>query len=615
MINKSDEAKFLRLVQYIDGQEHLNFLMDRDKAIVGSGAGCDFIIEDNFTSHYHALFQVEEDGLSVQDLGSKNGLYVNGERLTQGFVLPGDVLEIADKKFLLEEVFMEKMPFTVLDDKISKFVKDSLKDLPPIPPKEGLEVIDGEYCDIVFDQEDYTPSNIHTLSDFQYEKEYIDYDESNHDKSHDILIGKSGESLEVTITSMGVVLAMDYVSIKNKEIFLTGKISSGNRVNCPLLSHDESVKLASINGKNLHFNELEGFQSARLNEFQIFTKGTVQIFARVSNHPPTLKMGPLFETDKNFYKQSGSVFGAMLSIMLILLFVKLPEPPKPEEKRVVIFKQAVLKGPEVTDKTSEEVSKVDQDQGVQKQDISEKQPKMAQAKAQVQKQEKKQNKPTPQKVAESKPAAKAEAKPVEKKFEFKVTKGLTKFLNKKVDIKFDSSSESSDSPSRSVAATMPSQASASSANNFKTNLSNGNANLGSNSVGSDSASEGLKGMASKKGINTAYQAPKTIVLGSIDPELLRKILREYLPQFHYCYQNELDKKQDLIKGIVDLKFRINGNGKVSNIDIISKGAKFSNKGVDCMAQVLHMIDFPMPKGGGIVDVKQPLNFQSERSRI
>lgn len=613
MMNKSEEKKFLRLVQYIDGSEHLNFLMDRDKAIVGSGHGCDFIIEDTFTSHYHALFHVEEDGLNVQDLGSKNGLYLNGERVTQGFVLPGDVLEIADKKFLLEEVYLEQTPFVVLDDKITKFIKDSMTDLPPVPPKEGLEVIDGEYCDIVFDQDHFTPSNVHTLSEYQYEKEFIDYDESNHKNSHDIVIGKSGESLEVTITSMGVVLAMDYVSIKNKEIYLSGKESSGNSVNCPLFSHDEKVQLATINGKNLHFSDLAGFHSTRLDEFQIYTKGTVQIFTRISSHPPTLKMGPLFDADKNFYKQSGTVFGAMLSVMLLLLFVRLPEPPKPEEKRIVIFKQTVLKGPEVTDKASQEVSKVDQDQGVQKQDISEKQPKMAAAKQQVQKQETKKAKSEPQKVAQAAP--KAQAKPVEKKFEFKVTKGLTKFLNKKVDMKFNESQESSDSSARSLAATLPSSASANSNNNFKTNLSNGTASLGSNSVGSDSSSEGLRGMASKKGINTAYQAPKTIVLGSIDPELLRKILREYLPQFHYCYQNELDAKQDLIKGVVDLKFRINGNGKVSNIDIISKGAKFSNKGVNCMAQVLNMIDFPVPKGGGIVDVKQPLNFQSERSRI
>jgi hypothetical protein len=100
----------------------------------------------------------------------------------------------------------------------------------------------------------------------------------------------------------------------------------------------------------------------------------------------------------------------------------------------------------------------------------------------------------------------------------------------------------------------------------------------------------------------------------MDPELLRKILREYLPQFRHCYQQELERSEEA-KGVVDLNFRIGKAGRVTTVNIKSKKAKFSNSGTNCMAGVLKLIDFPKPKGGGMVDVKQPLNFFAERNKI
>ena len=100
----------------------------------------------------------------------------------------------------------------------------------------------------------------------------------------------------------------------------------------------------------------------------------------------------------------------------------------------------------------------------------------------------------------------------------------------------------------------------------------------------------------------------------MDPELLRKILREYLPQFRHCYQKELERNGNT-EGVVEMNFRIMSDGAVSKIKIGSKGAKFSKVGSGCMAGVLKLIDFPKPKGGGVVDVRQPLNFFSEQEKV
>jgi len=170
--------------------------------------------------------------------------------------------------------------------------------------------------------------------------------------------------------------------------------------------------------------------------------------------------------------------------------------------------------------------------------------------------------------------------------------------------------------SKSVASSSNSFSSTSTSSNRALNSEKAASNqtMGSDASGNFDSSSGTKGLASKQGIDTTYTDPKTVVLGSMDPELLRKILREYLPQFRHCYQQELDKNEEL-KGILDLNFRIEANGKVSKINIKSKDAMFSSAGVNCMGKVLQLIDFPKPKGGGVVDVRQPLNFFSEKNKL
>jgi hypothetical protein len=139
--------------------------------------------------------------------------------------------------------------------------------------------------------------------------------------------------------------------------------------------------------------------------------------------------------------------------------------------------------------------------------------------------------------------------------------------------------------------------------------------LGKDAVGNYDRSTTTRGLANKKGIDTAFVQADTVVMGSIEPEVLRKILQEYLPQFKFCYQQELQEHSEKIKGIVDLNFRIEGDGKVSVVNIKSASAQFSAKGVSCMSNILKIIDFPKPKGGGLVDVRQPLNFYSESTKI
>ena len=51
--------------------------------IIGSGADCDIVVAQPRVSGRHCRFTELADGHLVEDLGSSNGTYVNGERIAE----------------------------------------------------------------------------------------------------------------------------------------------------------------------------------------------------------------------------------------------------------------------------------------------------------------------------------------------------------------------------------------------------------------------------------------------------------------------------------------------------------------------------------------------------
>jgi predicted component of type VI protein secretion system len=63
--------------------------------VIGRANGCDIHLDDPFVSRRHARVITSEIGTAIQDLGSSNGIFVNG-RLSPGItpLHPGDVVQL-----------------------------------------------------------------------------------------------------------------------------------------------------------------------------------------------------------------------------------------------------------------------------------------------------------------------------------------------------------------------------------------------------------------------------------------------------------------------------------------------------------------------------------------
>ncbi|WP_159744347.1 FHA domain-containing protein [Luteimonas cellulosilyticus] len=69
--------------------------------VIGRAPECDITVPADEISRRHAVVKPVGDGLSVDDLDSSNGTYINGKRVQQGFLSPGDELRVDAAGFLL----------------------------------------------------------------------------------------------------------------------------------------------------------------------------------------------------------------------------------------------------------------------------------------------------------------------------------------------------------------------------------------------------------------------------------------------------------------------------------------------------------------------------------
>ncbi|RIK38728.1 MAG: hypothetical protein DCC55_20150 [Chloroflexi bacterium] len=95
-------AQFGKLVlSRPDGQEQ-EYLLGKPTIILGRGTTSDITLSDARVSRTHARLDCNDAGCTLTDLGSANGVLVNGKRVEQAVLAPGDVIALGDSTLRFE---------------------------------------------------------------------------------------------------------------------------------------------------------------------------------------------------------------------------------------------------------------------------------------------------------------------------------------------------------------------------------------------------------------------------------------------------------------------------------------------------------------------------------
>lgn len=118
---------------------------------------------------------------------------------------------------------------------------------------------------------------------------------------------------------------------------------------------------------------------------------------------------------------------------------------------------------------------------------------------------------------------------------------------------------------------------------------------------------GAGGLGGKKSRDIAVSQGTPVIMGSLDKEIIRRVIRENIAQIRYCYERELTRNPGLY-GKIMVKFIIAATGRVSNASVQQTTMK--NATVEsCITRKVRGWRFPKPKGGGIVIVSYPFIFK------
>jgi TonB family protein len=119
---------------------------------------------------------------------------------------------------------------------------------------------------------------------------------------------------------------------------------------------------------------------------------------------------------------------------------------------------------------------------------------------------------------------------------------------------------------------------------------------------------GLGGLAGRRPRGPEIIPGQAVVRGSLDREIIRRIIRRHINEVKFCYESELTKKVNLA-GRVSVQFTISATGQV--LSSVLQSSTMGNVHVEsCVTQAVRRWEFPRPVGGGLVIVSYPFNFQS-----
>ena len=99
----SDRDRITRVLVGNVGDQELRFPLFKDRLTIGRTAENDIQLQMAYISRRHAVVLTEGDATRVIDWGSKNGVFVNSERVKERYLSNGDIVSVGNAKFRYEE--------------------------------------------------------------------------------------------------------------------------------------------------------------------------------------------------------------------------------------------------------------------------------------------------------------------------------------------------------------------------------------------------------------------------------------------------------------------------------------------------------------------------------
>lgn len=90
------------LVMFRSDGDRRSFSLTRDITVIGRREDCDLRIPLGEISRKHCRLVRDGDSLRLEDLGSSNGTYHNGQRVQEAILSPGDSIQVGPLVFVLQ---------------------------------------------------------------------------------------------------------------------------------------------------------------------------------------------------------------------------------------------------------------------------------------------------------------------------------------------------------------------------------------------------------------------------------------------------------------------------------------------------------------------------------
>ncbi len=654
---EQNQKKFELVAIGPQGNKHVYPILKR-RSLVGRGQACDIVIPFGDISTIHAVIEFDgRENFKIFDLDSKNGTRVNNQRVVVELVGINTPFFLGDNKVEIKPFQKEDLPpapLAILESEVPKLPVQPL-DLPESPVSKVS--IDKDHARSVIPHIEY-PLAKDPNAEFS---EYIFEDADNIYPIFKYEIGKS--SVEVIIVFNDRIQSVDYIPAENGTYSLVGSSAGNHEIEYPYLGKKEKFPLVKMNNgyaevytpvgynvKSIGGQERNQTSSFVLDHEEIiqFSNQHIQIYVRSTERPPKVASAPVFRRDselkKYMFLMLFLVFSFLVPLTMFEVDDELDKEKAPERIATILYKRELtVSKSKAIDKTKEAPKKVIQKspkQVVDKQkpkDVVKEKPKEVVAKETPAKQSGSKDAP---KVGKAKKAEANKGPTTVKKDIVRPTKtaqkagssGTTSAIkaantnaNTKGAVDTYKSADFSSSISNLMSkggSTKSFQAVSATSSGIGTSaisgsetgatlktaqVSNNTGSLSGVASGTLDSTKGVEGLVDKKNIYTAGLPFKTVILGCLDPDVIRQILVENIPKFRFCYQKVLDQSKNAFNGIVKLNFIIGASGHVTKAGVDSV-ANIPGSVKSCVVNVLQRIRFPEPRGGGVTEVSQPMNF-------